>query len=93
MLDATYCALGDSDRLEKELPAEAIMGNAPKAIRPQNSEAYHTRGESGVYLVSDGKSPTPYRVRYWSASCCYLRALRQEIKLTRRGMTPPRSGN
>ncbi|HEX2034256.1 MAG TPA: NADH-quinone oxidoreductase subunit D [Chloroflexota bacterium] len=61
------------------LPGGPWMGNAPKALRPAKGDAYqvteHSRGEFGVYLVSDGTSPSPYRVKYRSPSFCNLQAL------------------
>jgi NADH-quinone oxidoreductase subunit D len=62
-----------------QFPGGPFMGNAPKALRPPKGEAYqvteHSRGEFGVYLVSDGRSPAPYRVKYRSPSFCNLQAL------------------
>jgi NADH-quinone oxidoreductase subunit D len=63
----------------KELPGGPFMGNAPKALRPPRGEAFqtveHSRGEFGVFVVSDGTSPSPYRVKYRSPSFCNLMAL------------------
>jgi NADH-quinone oxidoreductase subunit D len=62
-----------------DLPGGPFIGDAPKALRPPKGEAYqvteHSRGEFGVYLVSDGRSPAPYRVKYRSPSYCNLQAL------------------
>jgi NADH-quinone oxidoreductase subunit D len=55
------------------------MGNAPKALRPPKGDAYqrieNSRGDFGVYLVSDGRSPAPYRVKYRSPCFVNLQAL------------------
>jgi NADH-quinone oxidoreductase subunit D len=59
------------------------MGNAPKALRPPKGEAYqrveNSRGDFGVYVVSDGRSSAPYRVKYRSPSYCNLQALQQMV--------------
>jgi NADH-quinone oxidoreductase subunit D len=61
------------------LPAGPVMGNAPKALRPPKGDAYqrveNSRGDFGVYLVSDGRGAAPYRVKYRSPSYCNLMAL------------------
>jgi NADH-quinone oxidoreductase subunit D len=63
----------------KALPKGPIMGNAPKAIRPPKGDSYqrveNARGDFGVYLVSDGRSSAPYRVKYRSPCFCNLMAL------------------
>jgi NADH-quinone oxidoreductase subunit D len=63
----------------KELPGGPFMGNAPKALRPPKGEAYqrveNARGDFGVYIVSDGRSPAPYRVKYRSPCFCNLQGL------------------
>ena len=63
----------------KQLPKGPIMGNAPKAIRPPKGDSYqrveNARGDFGVYLVSDGKSSAPYRVKYRSPCFSNLMAL------------------
>jgi len=63
----------------KQLPKGPIMGNAPKAIRPPKGDSYqrveNARGDFGVYIVSDGKSSAPYRVKYRSPCFSNLMAL------------------
>ena len=63
----------------RDLPGGPTIGNAPKALRPPKGEAYvrieNARGDFGVYLVSDGKSSAPYRVKYRSPCFCNLQSL------------------
>jgi len=63
----------------KQLPKGPIMGNTPKAVRPPKGDSYqrveNARGDFGVYIVSDGKSPAPYRVKYRSPCFSNLMAL------------------
>ena len=63
----------------KQLPKGPIMGNAPKAVRPPKGDSYqrveNARGDFGVYIVSDGKSSAPYRVKYRSPCFSNLMAL------------------
>ena len=67
------------DQALKQLPKGPIMGNAPKAIRPPKGDSYqrveNARGDFGVYIVSDGKSSAPYRVKYRSPCFSNLMAL------------------
>ncbi len=67
----------------KELPGGPIMGNAPKALRPPKGDAYqrieNSRGDFGVYIVSDGRSSAPYRVKYRSPCFCNLQALEELV--------------
>jgi NADH-quinone oxidoreductase subunit D len=61
-----------------------FMGNAPKALRPPKGDAYqrieNARGDFGVYIVSDGRSPAPYRVKYRSPCFCNLQALNDLVE-------------
>ena len=52
----------------RDLPGGPIMGNAPKAMRPPKGDAYQRieNARDFAYLVSDGRSPAPYRVKYRS---------------------------
>jgi len=63
----------------KQLPKGPFMGKAPKAVRPPKGDSYqrveNARGDFGVYIVSDGKSPAPYRVKYRSPCFSNLMAL------------------
>jgi NADH-quinone oxidoreductase subunit D len=63
----------------RDLPGGPTIGNAPKALRPPKGEAYvrieNARGDFGVYLISDGKSSAPYRVKYRSPCFCNLQSL------------------
>ena len=65
----------------KELPDGPFVGNAPKALRPPKGDAYqrieNARGDFGVYLVSDGRSPAPYRVKYRSPCFVNLQGLEE----------------
>jgi NADH-quinone oxidoreductase subunit D len=63
----------------KSFPGGPFVGNAPKAMRPPKGDAYqrieNARGDFGVYLVSDGRSPAPYRVKYRSPCFVNLQGL------------------
>ena len=63
----------------KEFPGGPFIGNAPKAMRPPKGDAYqrieNARGDFGVYLVSDGRSAAPYRVKYRSPCFVNLQGL------------------
>jgi len=63
----------------KDFPSGPFMGNAPKALRPPKGDAYqrieNARGDFGVYLVSDGRSAAPYRVKYRSPCFVNLQGL------------------
>lgn len=65
----------------KEFPTGPIMGNAPKAMRPPKGDAYqrieNSRGDFGVYIVSDGKTASPYRVKYRSPCFVNLQVLEE----------------
>ena len=71
------------DQALKDLPVGPTMGNAPKALRPPKGEAYvrieNSRGDFGVYLVSDGKSSAPYRVKYRSPCFVNLQSLNDMV--------------
>jgi NADH-quinone oxidoreductase subunit D len=61
------------------LPEGPIVGRVPRLIRPPAGETYHAiespKGELGFFIVSDGKSHTPYRFRVRPPSFCNLQAL------------------
>jgi NADH-quinone oxidoreductase subunit D len=65
----------------QQFPTGPFMGNAPKALRPPKGDSYqrieNSRGDFGVYIVSDGKSASPYRVKYRSPCFCNLQALNE----------------
>ncbi len=67
----------------RDLPGGPIMGNAPKALRPPQGDSYqrieNARGDFGVYLVSDGRSAAPYRVKYRSPCFVNLQALNEMV--------------
>ncbi|MGH2350795.1 MAG: NADH-quinone oxidoreductase subunit D [Chloroflexota bacterium] len=67
----------------KELPGGPFIGNAPKAMRPPKGDAYqrieNSRGDFGVYLVSAGNSPAPYRVKYRSPCFVNLQGLNDMV--------------
>jgi NADH-quinone oxidoreductase subunit D len=67
----------------RDLPGGPIMGNAPKALRPPKGDSYqrieNARGDFGVYLVSDGRSAAPYRVKYRSPCFVNLQALNEMV--------------
>jgi NADH-quinone oxidoreductase subunit D len=82
-LEEMYQSLRIVEQALPQLPAGPFMGNAPKALRPPKGEAYqrveNSRGDFGVYVVSDGRSSAPYRVKYRSPSYCNLQALQQMV--------------
>ncbi len=62
-----------------DLPeGEVRSPDVPKVIRPPKGEAYSRiespKGELAYYIVSDGKSPNPYRVKIRSPAFCNLSA-------------------
>jgi NADH-quinone oxidoreductase subunit D len=82
-LEEMYQSLRIVEQALPQLPAGPFMGNAPKALRPPKGEAYqrveNSRGDFGVYVISDGRSSAPYRVKYRSPSYCNLQALQQMV--------------
>ena len=60
------------------------MGKVPRLIKPPAGETYHAiespKGELGFFIVADGKSMSPYRLRVRPPSFCNLQALRQLIR-------------
>ncbi|MBI3971898.1 MAG: NADH-quinone oxidoreductase subunit D [Chloroflexi bacterium] len=82
-LEEMYQSLYIAEQALKELPGGPVMGNAPKALRPAKGDVYqrieNSRGEFGVYLVSDGRSPAPYRVKYRSPCFVNLQALNEMV--------------
>ena len=61
------------------LPEGPVLGRVPRLIRPPAGETYHAiespKGELGFFIVSDGRSPAPYRFRVRPPSFCNLQAL------------------
>ena len=66
------------------LPEGPVMGKVPRLIKPPAGETYHAiespKGELGFFIVADGKSTSPYRLRVRPPSFCNLQALRQLIR-------------
>jgi NADH-quinone oxidoreductase subunit D len=66
------------------LPEGPIIGKVPRLLRPPAGETYHAiespKGEIGFFIVSDGKSNTPYRFRVRPPSFCNLQALPRLVK-------------
>jgi NADH-quinone oxidoreductase subunit D len=66
------------------LPEGPIVGKVPRVIKPPAGETYHAiespKGEIGYFIVSDGKSSTPYRFRVRPPSFCNLQALPGLVK-------------
>ncbi len=61
------------------IPEGPILGKVPRLIKPPAGEVYHAiespKGELGFFIVSDGKSTSPYRFRVRPPSFCNLQAL------------------
>jgi NADH-quinone oxidoreductase subunit D len=66
------------------LPEGPVMGKVPRLIKPPAGETYHAiespKGELGFFIVSDGKSLSPYRLRVRPPSFCNLQLLPQLIR-------------
>lgn len=66
------------------MPEGPVMGKVPRLIKPPAGETYHPiespKGELGFFIVADGKSLAPYRMRVRPPSFCNLQALPQLIK-------------
>jgi NADH-quinone oxidoreductase subunit D len=63
------------------MPEGPVMGKVPRLIKPPAGETYHAiespKGELGYFIVSDGQSLSPYRLRVRPPSLCNLQALPQ----------------
>lgn len=66
------------------LPEGPLMAKVPRLIKPPAGETYHAieapKGELGFFIVSDGKSLSPYRFRVRPPSFCNLQPLVELIK-------------
>jgi NADH-quinone oxidoreductase subunit D len=66
------------------LPPGPIVGKVPRLIKPPAGETYHAvespKGELGYFIVSDGKSTNPYRLRVRPPSFCNLQGLRRLVR-------------
>ena len=65
------------------LPEGPVMGKVPRLIKPKAGETYHAiespKGELGYFIVSDGRSTNPYRLRVRPPSFCNLQGLKSLI--------------
>jgi len=66
------------------LPAGEYTAKVPRALKPPAGEVFvrieSSRGDLGVYLVSDGTSVKPYRLHWRPPSFINLAAVRQMVK-------------
>ena len=66
------------------LPEGPVLGKVPRLIKPPAGETYHAnespKGELGFFVVSDGKSTSPYRFRVRPPSFCNLQALPRLVR-------------
>ena len=66
------------------LPEGPIVGKVPRLLKPPAGETYHAiespKGEIGYFIVADGKSTNPYRLRVRPPSFCNLQALPALVK-------------
>ncbi len=66
------------------IPEGPIVGKVPRLIKPPAGETYHAvespKGELGFFIVSDGKSINPYRLRVRPPSFCNLQALPRLVR-------------
>ena len=66
------------------LPEGPVMGKVPRLIKPPAGETYHAiespKGEIGFFIVSDGKSLVPYRLRVRPPSFCNLQVLPRLVR-------------
>jgi NADH-quinone oxidoreductase subunit D len=67
----------------EQIPEGPVMGKVPKILRVPAGEYYHaiegTRGELGVYIVSEGKDK-PYRLKFRRPSFIHLQILPKLLK-------------
>ena len=65
------------------LPEGPVMAKVPRLIKPKAGETYHAiespKGELGYFIVSDGRSTNPYRLRVRPPSFCNLQGLKPLI--------------
>ncbi len=75
---------GSSARRFDGLPEGPVIGKVPRLIKPPAGETYHAieapKGELGFFIVSDGKSLSPYRLRVRPPSFCNLQVLPQLVR-------------
>jgi NADH-quinone oxidoreductase subunit D len=66
------------------VPEGPVIGKVPRLIKPPAGETYHAneapKGEIGFFIVSDGKSTNPYRMRVRPPSFCNLQGLRKLVR-------------
>ena len=68
----------------EQLPEGEIMAKVPRIIKPPKGEVYHSieapKGELGFYIVSDGTSTSPYRMKIRPPSFVNLESFNKMVK-------------
>jgi NADH-quinone oxidoreductase subunit D len=66
------------------IPEGPVMGKVPRLLKPPAGETYHAvespKGEIGYFIVSDGRSTNPYRLRVRPPSFCNLQGLSRLVE-------------
>lgn len=83
-IDEMYECLHIIEQALDQLPNGPVNTHVPRVFRPPAGEAYSRieapKGELGFYVISDGKSTRPYRVKIRSPGFCSLTALSKMVR-------------